>query len=91
MKSRLPSQGGVANHRNSMSYCSGLRLALNANPSISFCSDTYGLAHQEPVGLEFTEPKQKGWIDFFEPKNGSWMRPPVPGSACQTRRDDAAG
>jgi hypothetical protein len=27
----------------------------------------------------------------LEPKNGSWMRPPVLRSACQTSRDDAAG
>jgi len=26
-----------------------------------------------------------------QPRNGSWTRPPVPWSACQARREDAAG
>ena len=28
---------------------------------------------------------------LIEPRNGSWTRSPVPRSACQARRDDAAG
>jgi hypothetical protein len=37
MKPRPRAHGGVANLRNSDSSCCGLRLALNANPSVSSC------------------------------------------------------
>jgi hypothetical protein len=45
MKSRLRAQGGVANPRDSYGYRCGLRLALNANPSISFRAAICGKAH----------------------------------------------
>jgi len=38
MKPRLRAQGGVANPRDSTGYRCGLRLALNANPSVSLCA-----------------------------------------------------
>ena len=40
MKARIRTHGGVANPRHIYGYVCGLRLALRANPSLSFCSDT---------------------------------------------------
>ena len=45
MKARLRTHGGVANPRDSYGYRCGLRLALGANPSLSFCSSTSRLLY----------------------------------------------
>jgi hypothetical protein len=46
MKPRLHTHGCVANPRDSTSYHCGLRLALGANPSVSFHATIFGTAHQ---------------------------------------------
>ena len=50
MKPRLCAQGGVANARDTARYRCALRLALNANPSVSFRSDISVSAYQYADG-----------------------------------------
>jgi hypothetical protein len=46
MKPHLHTHGGVANPRDSTGYRCGLRLALGANPSVSFHATICGTGHQ---------------------------------------------
>ena len=49
MKQRLFSQRGVAARRNSYSYSSSLRLALQKNPSVSFVPKSLGGRTNQPA------------------------------------------